>query len=113
GPDALDARAARIAADPGGERPDVLLLLGDQAYADETSETTRAWLAARRDLSEAPGSQVADYEEYTHLYYESWLDPKVRWLLSTGPTCMIFDDPHAADFLFYQVRAGQRRRSAA
>src|SRR5690606_15604039 len=97
GPDALDALAARIAADPGGERPDVLLLLGDQVYADETSEATRAWLAARRDLSEAPGSQVADYEEYTHLYYESWLDPKVRWLLSTVPTCMIFDDHDVID----------------
>ncbi|MGW6296341.1 alkaline phosphatase D family protein [Streptomyces sp. NPDC055058] len=97
GPDALDALAARIAADPGGERPDVLLLLGDQVYADETSEATRAWLAARRDLDEAPGSQVADYEEYTHLYYESWLDPKVRWLLSTVPTCMIFDDHDVID----------------
>ncbi|MEV7014256.1 alkaline phosphatase D family protein [Streptomyces sp. NPDC093991] len=97
GPDALDALAKRIAADPEGERPDVLLLLGDQVYADETSEATREWLAARRDLSEPPGSQVADYEEYTHLYYESWLDPQVRWLLSTVPTCMIFDDHDVID----------------
>ncbi|MFE9770526.1 alkaline phosphatase D family protein [Streptomyces sp. NPDC005931] len=97
GPDALDTLAARIAADPGGERPDVLLLLGDQVYADETSDATRAWLAARRDLGDPPGSQVADYEEYTHLYYESWLDPQVRWLLSTLPTCMIFDDHDVID----------------
>ncbi|MET7296341.1 alkaline phosphatase D family protein [Streptomyces griseoloalbus] len=97
GPDALDALARRIAADPAGERPDVLLLLGDQVYADETSEATRAWLAARRDLNEAPGSEVADYEEYTHLYYESWLDPQVRWLLSTVPTCMVFDDHDVID----------------
>ncbi|WP_432054315.1 alkaline phosphatase D family protein [Streptomyces sp. bgisy022] len=97
GPDALDALAARIAADPGVERPDLLVLLGDQVYADETSEATRAWLAARRDLREAPGSQVADYEEYTRLYYESWLDPRVRWLLSTVPTCMIFDDHDVID----------------
>ncbi|MFI9820840.1 alkaline phosphatase D family protein [Streptomyces sp. NPDC052013] len=97
GPDALDALATRIAADPGGERPDVLLLLGDQVYADETSDATRAWLAARRDLSDPPGDQVADYEEYTHLYYESWLDPHVRWLLSTVPTCMIFDDHDVID----------------
>ena len=55
GPDALDTLAARIAADPDGERPDVLLLLGDQVYADETSEATRRWLAARRDLREAAG----------------------------------------------------------
>ncbi|GAA3182310.1 alkaline phosphatase D family protein [Streptomyces virens] len=97
GPDALDALARRIAASPAGERPDVLLLLGDQVYADETSDATRAWLAARRDLNDPPGSQVADYEEYTHLYDESWLDPQVRWLMSTVPTCMVFDDHDVAD----------------
>ncbi|CAM5525342.1 Alkaline phosphatase family protein OS=Streptomyces alboniger OX=132473 GN=CP975_10540 PE=4 SV=1 [Streptomyces alboniger] len=97
GPDALDTLATRIAADPDGERPDVLLLLGDQVYADETSPATRRWLAARRDLSDPPGSEVADYEEYTHLYYESWLDPEVRWLLSTVPSCMIFDDHDVID----------------
>ncbi|MFJ9536838.1 alkaline phosphatase D family protein [Streptomyces sp. NPDC101225] len=97
GPDALDTLAGRIAADPDGERPDVLLLLGDQVYADETSEETRRWLAARRDLSDPPGSEVADYEEYTRLYYESWLDPEIRWLLSTVPSCMIFDDHDVID----------------
>ncbi|MFJ8631076.1 alkaline phosphatase D family protein [Streptomyces sp. NPDC093568] len=97
GPDALDTLAARIAGDPGAERPDVLVLLGDQVYADETSKATRRWLAARRDLSEPPGNEVADYEEYTRLYYESWLDPEVRWLLSTVPSCMIFDDHDVID----------------
>ncbi|MFJ6566690.1 alkaline phosphatase D family protein [Streptomyces sp. NPDC091292] len=97
GPDALDTLAARLAATPGAEWPDVLLLLGDQVYADETSEATRRWIAARRDLTEPPGSQVADYEEYTRLYYESWLDPEVRWLLSTVPSCMIFDDHDVID----------------
>ncbi|MFI9834243.1 alkaline phosphatase D family protein [Streptomyces sp. NPDC051913] len=97
GPDALDTLAARIAADPDGERPDVLVLLGDQVYADETSPATRRWLAARRDLGDPPGSQVADYEEYTRLYYESWLDPEIRWLLSTVPSCQIFDDHDVID----------------
>ena len=41
GPDALDGLAARLAADPTAERPDVLLLLGDQVYADEVSDATR------------------------------------------------------------------------
>ncbi|MFD4601841.1 alkaline phosphatase D family protein [Streptomyces sp. NPDC058464] len=95
GPDALDSLAARIAA--GGRRPDVLLLLGDQVYADETSAATRRWLAARRGLADPPGAEVADYEEYTRLYYESWLDPEVRWLLSTVPSCMIFDDHDVID----------------
>ncbi|MFB8085913.1 alkaline phosphatase D family protein [Streptomyces sp. NPDC055992] len=97
GPDALDTLAARMAADPGGARPDVLLLLGDQVYADEVSDATRRWIGDRRDLDEPPGDQVADYEEYTRLYFESWLDPEVRWLLSTVPSCMIFDDHDVID----------------
>ncbi|SCK40747.1 alkaline phosphatase D family protein [Streptomyces sp. WMMB 322] len=95
GPDALDALAQRAIA--GGERPDVLLLLGDQVYADETSEVVKEELAARRDLSEPPWSQVADFGEYTLLYDESWTDPEVRWLLSTVPSCMIFDDHDVID----------------
>ncbi|MHA5054241.1 alkaline phosphatase D family protein [Streptomyces sp. SD15] len=97
GPDALDTLAARIAGAPDGERPDVLLLLGDQVYADEVSDATRARIAARRGLADPPGHQVADYEEYTGLYYESWLDPEIRWLLSTVPSCMIFDDHDVID----------------
>jgi phosphodiesterase/alkaline phosphatase D-like protein len=98
GPDALGTLATELARAPDAERrPDVLLLLGDQVYADETSPATRRYLAARRDLRDAPGNQVADYEEYTRLYYESWLDPDVRWLLSTVPSCMIFDDHDVMD----------------
>ncbi|MEV0976279.1 alkaline phosphatase D family protein [Streptomyces sp. NPDC049915] len=97
GADALDSLAGRLASDPDAQRPDVLLLLGDQVYADETSEATRGWLATRRDLQEPPGSQVADYEEYCRLYHESWLDPEIRWLLSTVPSFMIFDDHDIVD----------------
>lgn len=52
GPDALDTLAARIAGAPEGERPDVLLLLGDQVYADEVSQATLDWIAARRGLAD-------------------------------------------------------------
>ncbi|MFD6800132.1 alkaline phosphatase D family protein [Streptomyces cyaneofuscatus] len=97
GPDALVTLAAHLAADPAAERPDVLLLLGDQVYADETSAATRRRLAMRRDLCDPPGAEVADYEEYTCLYDESWRDPEVRWLLSTVPSCMIFDDHDVID----------------
>ncbi len=41
GPDALDEPFRRIAADLEGTRPDVLLLLGDQVYADEISDATQ------------------------------------------------------------------------
>ncbi len=97
GPDALDALARELAEGGTTRRPDVLVMLGDQIYADETSPEVQEWLATRRDLSEPPWSQVADYEEYTRLYYESWGDPRVRWLLSTVPAYMIFDDHDLID----------------
>ena len=53
--------------------------------------------AARRDVSLPPGEQVADFEEYTRLHRESWSDPDVRWLLSTVPSTMIFDDHDVHD----------------
>jgi hypothetical protein len=40
---------------------------------------------------------VADFEEYTRLYWETWGDPVLRWLLSTVPTAMIFDDHDISD----------------
>ncbi len=96
-PDALDCYATRLAAADQAVWPDALVLLGDQVYADETTPLTQAWLAGRRDLSQAPGTQVADFEEYTRLYRESWGDPEVRWLLSTVPSAMIFDDHEMID----------------
>ncbi|MDI5963019.1 alkaline phosphatase D family protein [Streptantibioticus silvisoli] len=97
GPDALDTLARTYARGSGGRLPDLMLLLGDQVYADETSPATQRWLAARRDLDEPPWTQVADYEEYTRLYAESWLDPGIRWLLSCVPSYMVFDDHDVID----------------
>ena len=79
------------------EWPDVVLLLGDQVYADEVSPETRAFIKARRGTDVAPGEQVADFEEYTRLYRESWSEPDIRWLLSTVPSAMIFDDHDVHD----------------
>ncbi|MGY1823685.1 alkaline phosphatase D family protein [Geodermatophilus sp. SYSU D00079] len=96
-PDALDTYAARLARRPETEWPDALVLLGDQVYADELTGATRRWLALRRGEHTPSGSQVADFEEYTRLYAESWSDPQVRWLLSTIPSSMIFDDHEMID----------------
>ena len=74
-----------------------LFMLGDQVYADEPSQPTREWLAARRDTTKPPFTQVANFEEYTHLYQEAWSDPDVRWLLSVVPSSMIFDDHDVLD----------------
>jgi phosphodiesterase/alkaline phosphatase D-like protein len=61
-------------------------------YADETSPITQDVIRRRRDVSEPPGLQVANFAEYAELYGESWGDPLVRWLYATVPTAMIFDD---------------------
>jgi hypothetical protein len=79
------------------EWPDALLLLGDQVYTDEVSPATLAFIKGRRDTSDPPGEQIADFEEYTRLYRESWSDPDIRWLLSTVPSAMIFDDHDVID----------------
>ena len=79
------------------EWPDALLLLGDQVYADEVSPGTAEFIRARRDVAEPPGEEIADFEEYTRLYRESWSDPDIRWLLATVPTAMIFDDHDVND----------------
>lgn len=97
GTDALAAYAVRMHAQDERDWPDSLMLLGDQVYADESSKATREWIASRRDLSRPPGGEVADFEEYTRLYLESWSTPLVRWLMSTVPTSMIFDDHDVRD----------------
>jgi PhoD-like phosphatase len=79
------------------EWPDAVLLLGDQMYADEVSPGTLEFIRARRGTEVAPGEQIADFEEYTQLYRESWSEPDIRWLLSTVPTVMVFDDHDVHD----------------
>ena len=95
--DALVCFARRMAREDPAGWPDALLLLGDQVYADETSPATRRRIQARRDITAGARDQVADFEEYTWLYLESWTDPDVRWLLSTVPSAMIFDDHDVRD----------------
>ncbi len=95
--DALHTLAQRMRNQPREEWPDVLLMLGDQVYADEVSPATRALLETRRNPSDPPGERVLDYDEYTELYRESWGDPTIRWLLSTLSTAMIFDDHDVHD----------------
>ena len=66
------------------EWPHALLLLGDQVYADEVSPATPS-TSARAATPRPPGEAIADFEEYTQLYRESWGEPTIRWLLSTVP----------------------------
>ena len=90
--DALWATAVRMREQGPEEWPDLLLMLGDQVYADEDAPETRQYIRERRGTDGEPGEEVADFEEYTHLYRESWGDETLRWLFSTVPSAMIFDD---------------------
>jgi PhoD-like phosphatase len=99
GIDALYAYARRMVEQKPEDWPHVLVWLGDQIYADEVSPGTEDFIKqnmANRD-PEAPDDQVANFEEYTHLYYDSWTDETVRWLLSTVSSAMIFDDHDVHD----------------
>jgi hypothetical protein len=99
-PDALDAYSRRLMGDPqrADLRADLIVLLGDQVYADETSKKVRRFLRRRRANGHpGPTDQVVGFEEYTKLYLESWRDPEVRWLMATVPSVMIFDDHEIID----------------
>lgn len=89
---ALYALARRLVQEPHDRWPNLLLLVGDQVYADEVSPATQRFIRTRRDIPRPPGQQVADFEEYTRLYREAWGYPLVRWMASTVATAMIFDD---------------------
>ncbi|MEO6200494.1 MAG: alkaline phosphatase D family protein [Cryobacterium sp.] len=98
GVDALRAYALTMAS--SGQHPDwpdLMLFLGDQVYADLTSEAMQEFISARRDITQPPGTELADYEEYAHLYGLAWSDEANRWLLSTVPIAMIFDDHDVRD----------------
>ena len=57
----------------------------------------REYIRAQRDIEVPPEESVANFEEYTRLYHEAWSEPHIRWLLSTLPTAMIFDDHDVHD----------------
>ena len=97
GVDALRARGLRMAAQPLEEWPHLLVLLGDQVYADDASPEVRRRLAGRSDPEGLPPDSVANFEEYTWLYRESWTSDVERWLLSVVPSAMIFDDHDMID----------------
>ncbi len=101
GLDALDSYADRMAGQPVGEWPDALILLGDQLYADELTPETRRRVAGRRTRrnkqAQRPPDEVVSFAEYERLYRHSWGDPEIRWLMSTVPTAMIFDDHDIRD----------------
>ncbi len=68
--------------------PHLLLLIGDQIYADEPPPN---FLQLHRDIAENNG--VTTFTEFARLYTYVWTAEKgVRQVLATIPTYMIFDD---------------------
>jgi hypothetical protein len=97
GPDALHTWARRMALGDA-PRPDLLLLVGDQVYADEQSDETAQALDRRRGGPPPDGRpQITGFEEYTWLYQEAWSEPWVRWLFACVPVGMVFDDHDIVD----------------
>ena len=95
--DALRTLALRMCGQRPEEWPHLLMLLGDQIYADEVSKDTLAYIRSRRAPGEEPVDQIGNFEEYTRLYHEAWGEPVLRWLLSTVSSAMIFDDHDVHD----------------
>ena len=107
GVDALRAHGLRMLhAETPRDWADLLILAGDQVYADDASPAAKRRVEARRDRDDGdrtdgrgdlPPHVVADFEEYTWLYHESWLPEVERWVFSVVPTAMIFDDHDVID----------------
>jgi PhoD-like phosphatase len=97
GVDALYATAMRLKNEPPEELPHALVLLGDQIYAHKPPFDTLEFIKERRNTEFPPGEAVADFEEYARIYRDTWRDPAIRWLLSTVPSAMIFDDHEVGD----------------
>jgi hypothetical protein len=86
--DALRGLALAMSHQPPDEWPHALLLLGDQVYADEVHPDVEDKLG---------GEPVESFDDYVDLYCASWGEPVIRWLLSTVPSAMIFDDHDVQD----------------
>ena len=102
GVDALYGVGLRMLQRSPDEWPDLLLFVGDQVYADDSSPETRERVKQRRGHLDGDDrypslDDVADFEEYTWLYHEAWRPEIERWMLSVVPSAMIFDDHDIID----------------
>jgi len=96
GVDALGALARRGVEDQSA-LPELLFLAGDQVYADEATRAVQALVTSDEPKPRPPKGEIADYEEYARLYGVAYSERLVRWMLSTVPTVMIFDDHDVRD----------------
>lgn len=92
GVDALIALSQELQAGKR-ELPGLLLLLGDQIYADKRiSPKVQEQMVRPQPPGTAPTGAARTFDEYAWVYQHTWCQPDIRWLLSTVPSAMIFDD---------------------
>jgi PhoD-like phosphatase len=72
--------------------PHLLLLIGDQIYADDFIEEREQALLSPLH-GQTPQRAAQSFEEFARLYTEAWTsDEGIRQVLAALPTSMIFDD---------------------
>ncbi|MGV0717191.1 alkaline phosphatase D family protein [Mycolicibacterium sp. XJ662] len=97
GIDVLRTYGMRMLRQPSALWPDAMLMMGDQLYADQVNDTIKDLVADREVHADGPVEVLEDFEEYCIGYWDAWRDPVVRWMLSTVPTSMMFDDHEIND----------------
>lgn len=122
GVDSLRAHGLRMLHSPQEEWPTLMVLVGDQVYADDPSPKVQRRLWHRRSKRcqqdqidhdhnhddrpdegpddgphGKPDDIVGGFEQYTWLYRESWTSDVERWMMSVVPSAMIFDDHDVID----------------
>lgn len=93
GVDALEALAEQLRDTDPAAWPDLLALIGDQVYADLVVHDP----PVHDGPTAPPPGSLAGFADYARLYARTWGHPIVRWLLSTVPTAMVFDDHDVVD----------------
>ena len=99
GVDALRTLALALRDDPEAAWPDVLLLLGDQVYADTTPhEELEEFMKAPAQPRRAAGPRDQGLRRVRRAVPAGLERAEViRWVLSTVPSAMIFDDHDIRD----------------
>ncbi len=106
GVDAFRAHGLRMLRDEPTTWPDLMLMLGDQIYADDPSPRAGREIGLRRlgrrrrhtaEDQVAPPGIAGGFDDYCSLYLEAWTPDIERWMLSVIPTAMIFDDHDMID----------------